>query len=59
MEKGRVVYDVDDHFEISEEIKNMTEEELEHRIAILEAEAIEAGKDIPYPILQVIWQVKR
>ena len=59
MGKRKVVYVVDDHFEISEEVKNMSEEELDYRIAILEAEAIDAGKDIPYPILQVIWQVKR
>lgn len=51
MGKRKVVYVVDDVFKISEEVENMTEEELDHRIAILEAEAIEAGKDIPYPIL--------
>ena len=51
MGKRKVVYVVDDHFEISEEVKNMTEEDLDHRIAILEAEAIELGKDIPEPIL--------
>lgn len=51
MGKRKVVYVVDDHFEISEEVKNMSGEELDHRIAILEAKAIEAGKDIPEPIL--------
>lgn len=31
-----IVYVVNDHFEMSEEIKNMSEEELDRQIAILE-----------------------
>lgn len=54
MGKRKVVYVIDDHFEISEEIQNMSEKELAREIAILEAEAIEAGKDIPDPILKVV-----
>jgi len=54
MAKKGVVYVVDDAFKISEEIENMSEEELEHRIMILEAEALEAGKDIPEPELKIV-----
>lgn len=34
-----IVYVVNDHFEMSEEIKNMSEEELDRQIAILEEAA--------------------
>ena len=33
-----VVYVLKDHFEMSEEVRNMSEEEMERQIAILEAE---------------------
>lgn len=33
-----IVYVVNDHFEISEEVRNMSEEEMDRQIAILEAE---------------------
>ena len=35
-----------DSFKISEEVKNMSEDELDKSIAILEAKAIEEGKNI-------------
>ena len=35
-----IVYVVNDHFEISEEVRNMSEEEMDRQIAILE----EAGR---------------
>ena len=34
-----IVYGVNDHFEMSEKIKNMSEEELDRQIAILEEAA--------------------
>lgn len=49
-----IVYVLDDSFEISEEVKNMPEEELDCRIAILEQQAIEDGKNIPEPKLLVV-----
>lgn len=42
-----IVYVLDDHFKISEEVENMSEEELDRRIAILEKKAIEGAKNIP------------
>ena len=42
-----IVYVLDDYFEISEEVENMSEEELDRRIAILEKKAIEGAKNIP------------
>ena len=33
-----IVYVLNDHFEISDEVKNMSEEEMDRQIAILEAE---------------------
>ncbi len=49
-----IVYVLDDHFEISEEVENMSEEELDRRIAILEKKAIEEAKNIPEPTLLTI-----
>lgn len=49
-----IVYVLKDHFEMSEEVKNMSEEELDRRIAILEEKAIEEGENIPRPTLLVI-----
>ncbi len=46
-----IVYVLDDHFEISKEVENMSEEELDRRIAILEKKAIEEAKNIPEPTL--------
>lgn len=45
---------IDDSFKISEEVKNMSEDELDKSIAILEAKAIEEGKNIPEPVLLVV-----
>jgi hypothetical protein len=49
-----IVYVLDDHFEISEKVENMSEEELDRRIAILEKKAIEEAKNIPKPDLSQI-----
>jgi len=49
-----IVYVLDDHFEIPEEIKNLSREELDRRIAILEKEAIEEAKNIPEPDLMQV-----
>ncbi len=49
-----VVYVLDDHFEISKEVENMSEEELDRRIAILEQKAIEEAKNLPEPSLSQI-----
>lgn len=46
-----IVYVLDDHFEIPEEIKKLSEEELDRRIAILEKKAIEEAKNILEPTL--------
>ena len=46
-----IVYILDDHFEIPEDIKSLSREELDRRIAILEKKAIEEGKNIPEPVL--------
>ena len=46
-----IVYVLDDTFEIPEEIRNLSKEELDRRIAILEKKAIEEGKNIPKPTL--------
>lgn len=51
---NNIVYVLDDHFEISEEVENMSEEELDQRIAILEKKAIEEAKNIPEPTLLTI-----
>lgn len=48
---NNAVYVLDDHFEIPEEIKRLSREELERRIAILEKKAIEEAKNIPEPVL--------
>ena len=49
-----IVYVLDDHSEISEEFENMSEEELDRRIAILEKKAIEKAENIPEPALLTI-----
>lgn len=49
-----IVYVLDDHFEISEKVENMSEEELDRRIAILEQKAIEEAKNLPEPSLSQI-----
>ncbi|MFG6395340.1 MAG: hypothetical protein K1W24_14355 [Lachnospiraceae bacterium] len=49
-----IVYVLDDHFEISKEVENMSEEELDRRIAILEKKAMEEAKNIPEPSLSQI-----
>lgn len=49
-----IVYVLDDHFEISEEVENMSEEELDRKIAILKKKAIEETKNIPEPVLSTI-----
>lgn len=54
MAKKGVIYVADDAFKISDEIENMSEEELDYRIMILEAEALETGRDIPEPELKRI-----
>ena len=48
---NNAVYVLDDHFEIPEEIKRLSREELDRRIAILEKKAIEEAKNIPEPVL--------
>ena len=53
MKKEKIVYTVDDSFKIPEEIQNMSEEEMDRQIAILEAKGREEGKSIPRPILTV------
>lgn len=47
-------YVIDDNFRISKEIENLSEEELDRRIAVLEKAAIEKGKDIPVPTLLIV-----
>lgn len=54
MAKKGVIYVADDAFKILDEIENMSEEELDYRIMILEAEALETGRDIPEPELKRI-----
>ncbi len=49
-----IVYVLDDHSEISEEFENMSEEELDRRIAILEKKTIEKAENIPEPALLTI-----
>lgn len=49
--KMNEIYILDDNFRISEEIENLSEAELDRRIAILEQEAIDEGKNIPHPKL--------
>lgn len=49
-----IVYILDDHSEISEEVENMSEEELYQRITILEKKAIEKTENIPEPALLTI-----
>ena len=49
-----IVYVLDDHFDISEKVENMSEEELDRRIAILEKKAIDEAKNIPEPVLSAI-----
>lgn len=44
-------YVLDDTFTIPEEIKKLSREELDRRIAILEKKAIEEAKNIPEPDL--------
>lgn len=44
-------YVLDDTFTIPEEIKKLSREELDRRIAILEKKAIEEAKNIPEPTL--------
>ena len=51
-------YVLDDTFTIPEEIKKLSREELDRRIAILEKKAIEEAKNIPEPTLLTI-QTKR
>lgn len=43
------LYIVYDKFEISEEVENMSEEERERRIKILEEQGREEGKNLPDP----------
>ena len=45
---------IDDVVEIPDEIGNMSEEELDAEIAILEAKTIEEGRNIPEPELLVV-----
>lgn len=47
-------YVLDDTFTIPEEIKKLSREELDRRIAILEKKAIEEAKNIPEPTLLTI-----
>lgn len=54
MKKERIVYTVDDSFKISEEVENMSEEEMDRRIKLLEAKGREEGKNIPEPMLKAI-----
>lgn len=49
MKKERIVYTVDDSFKISKEVENMSEEEMDRRIKLLEAKGREEGKNIPRP----------
>lgn len=44
-------YVLDDTFTIPEEIKKLSREELDRRIAILEKKTIEEAKNIPEPTL--------
>lgn len=47
--KDGKIYIIDDTFEISEEIENMSEEEMNRRILLLEEQGREEGKDLPNP----------
>lgn len=47
--KDGKIYIIDDTFEISEEIENMSEEERQRRILLLEEQGREEGKDLPDP----------
>ena len=51
---NNAVYVLDDRFELPEEIKKLSREELDRRIAILEKKAIEEAKNIPKPDLSQI-----
>lgn len=53
MKKERIVYTVDDSFKISEEVENMSEEEMDRRIKLLEAKGREEGKNIPAPMKNI------
>lgn len=52
-------YVLDDTFTIPEEIKKLSREELDRRIAILEKKAIEEAKNIPEPDLMQVWFAQR
>lgn len=45
------IYIIDDTIEIPEEIRNMSEEEMDRQIAILEAEGRKEAENIPEPTL--------
>lgn len=52
MEDDRII-------EISEEVRNMSEEEVDRQIAILEAEARKEAENIPEPDLMQVWFAQR
>lgn len=45
------IYIIDDTLEIPEEIRNLSEEEMDRQIAILEEAGRREGKNLPDPIL--------
>ena len=49
VEEDGKLYIVYDKFEISEEVENMSEEERERRIKVLEEQGREEGKNLPDP----------
>lgn len=48
------IYIIDDTIEIPEEIKKMSEEEMDRQIAIMEEAGRREGKNLPDPVLSAI-----
>lgn len=51
MKNNKIVYTVDDTMKISEEVMNMSDEEMDRQIRILEEKGREEGRNIPVPTL--------
>ncbi len=48
------IYIIDDTIEIPEEIRNMSEEEMDRQIAIMEEAGRKEGENLPDPVLSAI-----